>query len=132
MPKKFKSVEKNAKNLPTGKVEDLQWDGEEVQTQSTTNLQDDKGSGQAIILRFFEFGANPEAFKNRKPTAQELFDSHLRGIESLLWGDGLKLYKEVEPRLQFSKNNTRYRFIIACLPTQALVDKPKTLSELLR
>jgi hypothetical protein len=131
--KKFKSVEKNAKNLPTGKVEDIQWEGEEIQTQSETKLESDTGSGKAVVLRFFDFGANVESFKHHKPTAQELFNSHMRGIESLLWRDQLTFYKEVEPRLLFSKDKSKYRFIIACLPStgSALADKPQTLSQLL-
>lgn len=132
MAKKFKSVEKNAVNLPSKKVEDLQWEGEEIQAQSKTKIEEDQGTGIPVVLRFFEFGVNPEAFKNRKPTAQELLNSHLRGIESLLWSDGLTFYKEVEPRLMFSKDNKKYRFIIPCLPTQALIDTPKTLTQLLK
>jgi hypothetical protein len=134
MPKRFKSIEKKAKNLPSKKVEDLQWEGEEIQTESKTRLEEDTGYGHAVVLRFFDFGANVESFKLHKPTAQELFNSHIRGIESLLWRDGLIFFKEVEPRLQFSKDKTKYRFIIAAVPsaTSALVDKPKTITELLQ
>lgn len=133
MAKKFKSIEKNATNLPSKKVEDLQWEGEEVQAESQTKIQEDTGTGHAVVLRFFEFGANVETFKKHKPTAQELFNSHMKGIESLLWRDGLKYFQEVEPRLMFSKDKTKYRFIIACVPSagNVLTDKTKTLSELL-
>ncbi len=133
MAKKFKAIEKDAVNLPSKKVEDLQWEGEEVQTESKTKIEEDQGTGQPVILRFFEFGANFETFKQHKPTAQELFNSHIKGMESLLWSDGLKIYHEVEPRLMFSKDKTKYRFIIPCIPTNgsALVDTPRTLSQLL-
>lgn len=133
MAKKFKAIEKNAVDLPSKKVEDLQWEGEEVQAESKTKIESDKGTGQAVILRFFEFGANFEAFKQHKPTAQELFNSHIKGIESLLWTDGLKIYHEVEPRLMFSKDKTKYRFIIPCIPSNGnvLVDETRTLSQLL-
>lgn len=133
MAKKFKTIEKNAKNTPHADIKDLQWEGEEVQAESTTKIGDDKGSGHAVIIRSFEFSANKDTFRQHKPTAQELFDSHMRGIESLLWRDGLKFYKDVEPRLIFSKGNTSYRFIIACLPSlgNTLVDTPQTLSQLL-
>lgn len=132
--KKFKAIEKNAENLPSKKVEDLHWEGEEVQAHSDTKLEEDRGTGIPIILRFFEFGANFQSFKNHKPTAQELFNSHMRGIESLLWADELTFYKDVEPRLQFSKDGTKYRFIIPCIPRSGsvLVDAPKTLSELVK
>lgn len=131
MAKKFKSVEKNAKNTPSKKVEDIQWEGEEVQAQSDTKLESDLGTGQAVIIRFFEFGADPEMFKQHKPTAQELFNSHRKGIEALLWRDGLKPYEGLEPRLMFSKNQKNYRFIITCIPMNILTDTPRTLSQLL-
>ncbi len=131
--KKFKAIEKHAKATPMGDVKDLKWEGEEMQVESETKIESDTGTGQPIVLRFFDFGANPEVFKKHKPTAQELFNSHIRGIESLLWRDGLRQFKEVEPRLMFSKDKTRYRFIIACVPSlgNVLVDKTQTLSQLL-
>lgn len=128
--KKFKSIEKKAKNLPSNKVEDLKWEGEELAAIAETKISDDKGTGKPYVIRFFDFGVNLETFKQHKPTAQELFNSHRKGIESLLWRDGLKPVQEVEPRLMFSKNNRYYRFVITCEPSY-LVDKPKTLSELL-
>lgn len=126
---KFKTIEKNAKNSP---VKDIQWEGEEVQVQSDTKLESDMGTGHPIVMRFFDFGANKETFKQHKPTAQELFNSHRMGIEALLWRDGLKPLDAVEPRLLFSKNQENYRFVITCTPTQALVDTPKTLSQLIK
>lgn len=130
MAKKFKAIEKNAKNAP---VKDIEWEGEEVGVESDTKLEEDKGTGQEIILRFFDFAANPEVFKNYKPTAQELFDSHRKGIESLLWSDGLSACEAIEPRLLFSKDKSNYRFVISCIKGigNTMVDKPKTLSELL-
>lgn len=131
-PTKFKSIEKNAKDVPS-KDKDILWEGEEVSAQSTTKIESDLGTGQAVVIRFFEFGANPEVFKIHKPTAQELFNSHRKGIESLLWRDGLRPYEGIEPKLMFSKNHKNYRFIITCIPTlgSALVDTPQTLSQLL-
>lgn len=133
-PKKFKAIEKNAKDTPMGDVKELNWEGEEVQAESTTKIEDDQGTGQAVILRFFEFGVNHETFKAHKPTGQELFNSHVKGIQSLLWRDGLKPFEGVEPRLQFSKDKKKYRFILACIPSagNVLTDKPKTLSQLLQ
>ncbi len=131
--KKFKSVEKNAKNLPSNKSEDILWEGEEVTAHSETKIESDLGTGQAIVIRFFEFGANPEVFKIHQPTAQELFNSHRKGIEALLWRDGLKPFEGLEPKLMFSKNKKNYRFIITCVPSlgNTLIDKTQTLSQLL-
>lgn len=125
---KFTALEKDALDAP---VKDIEWEGEEVGYQGKHNLQLDGGTGQAIILRFFDFVANPELFKTRKPTAQELFNTHNKGVQSLLWMDGLKPYEGIEPRLMFSKDKKNYRFVIACIPKEALIDKTKTLSELL-
>lgn len=126
--KKFKVTETNAKDAPT---KDIEWEGEEVQAYSDTKLTDDIGKGTPVIIRVFEFGANIEAFRQHKPSPQELFDSHKKGIESLLWTDGLTSLQGVEPRLIFSKNQQKYRFFITCTPTETLLDNPKTLTELL-
>lgn len=126
---KFKAIEKNPIDRPENEI---QWEGQELGAISDTKLEFDTGVGQAIVLRFFDFGANPEAFKQHIPTAQELFDHHRRGIEALLWKDGLKPYEAMEPRFMISKNKEYYRFIISCIPRagQVLTDKTKTLSEL--
>ncbi len=131
--KRFKLVEKKAKDTPLGDIENLKWEGEELQAESKTKITEDTGVGQAIVLRFFEFGANPESFKIHKPTAQELFNSHLKGIESLLWRDGLKFYHDTPPRLMFSKDSKKYCFIIPCTTTRGslLTQKTQTLSEIL-
>lgn len=133
--KKFKVTEKNAEiksKFSKDSVGDIQWEGEEVTAKSKTVLEDDKGTGQAVVIRFFEFGANPKVFKDHKPTAQELFDSHRRGMESLLWRDGLKPFDGIEPRLMFSKDKRFYRFVLTCIPTigNVLLENPKTLSQL--
>ncbi len=127
--KKFKAIEKDALDAP---VKNVEWEGEEIGAVSKTNIQDDKGEGQTITLRFFDFKANPETFRIQKPTAQQLFNTHLRGIESSLWMNGLKVFSEVTPRLMFSKDKSHYRFIIAAISDGTTLQKDgKALSELL-
>jgi hypothetical protein len=128
--KKFTLTEKDAKDAP---VKDIEWEGEEVGVESTTKLNDDKGTGQKIILRFFTFTANPEVFKQHKPTAQELFNTHQKGMEAMLWADGLTPVNIIEPRLLFSKDNSRYRFVVSCIPSlgQSIIETPQTLTELI-
>ncbi len=126
--KKFKLTELDAKDAP---VKDIEWEGEELGAQSDIKLQDDKGVGQPIVLRFFDFAANPQVFAQHKPTALELFSSHRMGMEALIWKDGLTPHKSIEPRLRFSKDRSQYQFIISCIPNQALVDVPHTLDTLL-
>lgn len=125
MAKKFKVIEKKAN-------EDIPWEGEELQAQSTTPLEADKGQGIEVILRFFDFAADPKVFAEHKPTAQELFDSHRNGITAMLWADGLSPLQEIEPRLILSKDHKIYRFVVSCVPSlgNTVVDKPRTLSEL--
>lgn len=124
---KFKTLEKDAIEAP---IKDIPWEGEELAVESNYKLSDDKGEGRAVVLRFFEFGANTETFKIHKPTAQELFNTHIKGMESLLWRDGLKPFTDVEPRLMFSKDKTKYRFILAAIPLRGDI-KTNTLSQLL-
>lgn len=128
---KFKTFEKDAKNAP---VKNIEWEGEEVYAESDTKLEHDEGKGEPVIIRSFEFGVNPKAFKEHTPTKQELFNSHLRGMESLLWRDGLKPFEGVEPRLIFSKNRRQYRIIVACQPSRGnvLLETPQRLSELIK
>lgn len=123
---KFKAVEKT--------TDHLEWEGQEIGAVSDTHLEFDTGTGQAIVLRFFDFGANPEAFKDHVPSAQELFDSHRKGIEALLWRDGLKPYEAIQPRFMISKNKEYYRFIIGCIPIlgKVLSDTPRTLKDLIK
>jgi hypothetical protein len=126
--KKFKLTELEAKDSP---VKNIDWEGEQLQTESNTKIEQDTGTGQEIVLRFFEFAANPQAFKDHKPTEQELFESHKNGIMALLWSDELRPYEAVEPRIMFSKDKTHYRIIVGCISSSMFVDKSRTLSQLL-
>jgi hypothetical protein len=128
--KKFKVLERDAKEAP---VKDIEWEGEEVGAESTTKLEEDKGTGSEIIMRFFDFASNVEAFKQHRPTEQELFETHRKGIEALLWTDGLAPCYAIEPRLLFSKDKSQYRFVISAIPSvgNTLIDKTKTLTQLL-
>lgn len=119
------------------KLDDVKLDGdkyevEQVQVESKTHLEDDKGKGKELILRFFEYTANPEMFKNKLPSAQELFNAHHREMEIKLWQDGLIPDANIEPRLLLSKNKSHYKFVIGCRlgKGQILTQTPVTLSEL--
>lgn len=129
-PKKFKAIELKPKNSPI--TENLEWEGESIQTESKTKLNEDLGVGAPVIIRTFTFGVNPQAFKEHKPTAQELFNSHLRGLESVLWRDGLRMMKEIEPQFRFSKDKKNYYITLTCEPSlgNVLADIPKTLAQI--
>lgn len=108
------------------------WNVKTVEVTSDTKLEDDKGEGETLTLRFFDFAANPEAFKKHLPTAQELFASHVKQIEVELWKDEWRPAQEVEPRLLLSKDKSHYRIVIAARPARGsfVLDKANTLSEI--
>jgi hypothetical protein len=109
-----------------------QWQVKSMEVESQTHLEDDKGEGNPIKLFFFEFRANPETFARQKPTAQELFNIHLKQMEINMWSQGWSIFTDVNPRLMFAKDKTHYRFIIAGVPSRGrmLNETPKTLMEI--
>lgn len=117
-------------------VKELDYDVSTVQAQSDVKLEDDLGSGHAVIMRMFEFGANPIAFKQYKPTKQELFNSHAKQIELTLWGDGLQVMPEVNPTVTINKKKTKYRIFVGAIANKGVLfshnDKPQTLSKLIK
>lgn len=122
-------IEENTTGTP---VKDILWNANQINTESETHLEDDKGFGQAIVIRTYEFTASPEAFKQHKPSKQELFNSHYQGIEVMLWKDGLKVWPEVLPKVLINKKKTKYRIIVAGIAQkgQTFLEKPKTLAEI--
>lgn len=116
-----------------GDVGDKSWEAKTLAAESTTKLEDDKGEGNAIKLFFYNYQANPEAFKIHKPQAQELFNHHLKQIEIDLWTKGWTIYPEIQPRLMFAKDKSHYRFIVAATPSRGrlLFEQPKTLTEII-
>ena len=128
--KDFKIKEENAE-VPKGSYKDIDWEGQEIEVHS----DELKGgeTGNAVIMRFFDFKANPVAFKANPPTVQDLFNIHSKEIELSLWKDGLKPIIEVQPRFMSSKDKRYYRFVIAATPMrgQMVTQTPKTLTEIL-
>lgn len=102
-----------------------------IEVQSDTHLEDDQGGGGAAIIRMFEFGANPQAFKEYAPTSQELFNSHYKGIETALWKDGMKVMPEVNPRVVVNKKEGKYQIFVGAQPMKGhiLKEQPRTLSQ---
>lgn len=104
-----------------------------VEVQSKTTLQQDEGEGGYVIIRTFTFGMNPEAFKEAKPTKQELFNYHLKGIEIKLWQDGWKIFPEVTPQLTFNLQKLQYSIIVGAIPINkfnTINAEPQTLSQI--
>jgi hypothetical protein len=122
-------VEANAVNSP---VNDILWNASQMDTTSKTTLEEDKGYGEAAIIRMFEFAANPEAFRQHTPTKQELFNTHYKGIEVMLWKDGLKVMPEVDPKVTINSKKTKYRIFVGAKAQrgQQILERPKTLSQI--
>lgn len=100
-----------------------------------THLEDDLGEGNAVVIRCFTFQINlehPERILERRPSKQDLFNSHIRGIETALWKDGLTPHLDLTPRITFDAKKLQYSIFIAAVPMKgwALNEKPQTLSEL--
>lgn len=117
-------------DAPNAPVKDVHYDVKDLEVKSTTNLEEDDGSGGAAIVRCFEFGMNPESFARYTPSKQELFNFHLKGIEFMLWRDGLKIMTDVNPRVVFE--DASYKIFVGAAPAKGhiLYQRPQTLSEL--
>ena len=138
--KKVKSINQETKETHQGDVLEGErvlgkegvWESAQAEVRADTKLTEDKGQGRPIILRSFEFGAKPGAFKDHIPSKQELFNAHFKQIEIILWQDGLTAVREIEPKLQINKKKTHYRIWVAATPQRGavLVERPKTLSQI--
>lgn len=136
MAKKNKTIEVQkfggVEELGTTTLNDHKHELSSVETQSETNLENDTGTGRAVVMRTYTFKLNKDIFKNYVPSKQELFDSHVKGIEMHLWRDGLVLAKEYEPHILFNKKDTYSIFIVATPSTKdVLLESTQTLSEII-
>lgn len=107
---------------------------QQVAAHSKSNLEMDKGEGNVAVMRSFVFGLNPQAFQEARPSKQEIFNAHLKGIEISLWKDGLQIMTDVEPRIMFDVPNMRYTIFVGAKPAKGHIlpwnVKPQTLSEI--
>lgn len=108
----------------------VEWEATQGEVESTTTLEDDKGNGIPIVIRFFEFSANLETFKLYTPTKQELFNSHKEQIAWELKQADLQVYEGFEPKINISKNKKSYRIVVAGLPWGMNRAHIPTLSEI--
>ena len=92
----------------------------------------DPGIGQTVSIRTFGFKMNPNI--KGIPDKQTLFNSHVRQIKTILWGDGLIPLEEVNPRVIINAKKHTYQFFIPCKARREVLfmEKPKNLSEHLK
>lgn len=116
------------------KREDGEYTGQTIEVQSETKLEQDTGTGNAIVLRTYEFRVHPDYLKPeaKLPHPQEIFQSHMKGIAGMLWSDGLTPETGIDPRIIFSRDKKTYLIMVWASPQigQVLTEKPKTLSEI--
>lgn len=135
--KKEGKILNDAKEHPVDKIlkTDEDWQVKSLAAESETKLEDDKGYGQAVTLRHFYFKPNPETFKVKQPTSQELFNAHYKQIEIELWKDGWSVFADVSPRVRFAKDKSHYVIIVGALPARGHIPstslRPKTLTEII-
>lgn len=121
-------------NVDTG-VNGDNYDVKQGEVHSDVHLEEDTGHGGTIVIRSFDFKANPAAFKQRTPSKQELFNAHAKQIEIILWKDGLKVMPEITPKLVLDKKQRGYRIIVGAEPEKGQLitsrdqDKFQTLSQ---
>ena len=92
--------------------EEGDYTGQTIEVHSETRLEQDKGEGHGVVMRTFEFAASPIIFQNGTPHPQDIFNSHLKGIEATLWQDGLEPMIELEPRLIFTRDKSKYLILV--------------------
>ncbi len=110
------------------------YQGQTIEVRSDTKLEEDLGTGEVAILRTFKFTANPEIFNKGNPSPQEIFESHRRGIEGLLWQDGMTPDKTLESKFILLDDRSAYFIQIWARPQmgQVTLDKTRTLSEIIK
>lgn len=116
----FEAVEKNAPETGT----DITWYGKEDQTEDRSIH--DKGEGETVVVRLFEFAFRPDLAK--LPTREELLTpSYIKHIDGELWGDGLR--RVTEPRIHIDK--TGCKIFVPCVAAtgQSHLEEPKLLQE---
>ncbi len=110
----------------------VDWAAQTIEAKSETHLEDDQGGGGSAIIRCFEFGLNPVAFHEAKPTKQDLFNWASRAIEMKLWQDGLKVMDEVNPRITVNEKKGTFSIFVGAKPQKGhiLREQPQTLKQL--
>lgn len=118
-----------------GKESVVNYDVKKGEVHSDTHLEDDEGFGKTIVIRSFDFKANPVAFKQYTPSKQELFNAHAKQIEIQLYADGLQPMDDVKVQVMLSKKRDGYRIVVGAEPRKGQIitrrdqDKIQTLSQ---
>ena len=119
--KQFKFTEEDAVNSP---VKDIQWEGEQVETEPQVLMND--GTGTPIIMRVFDFNLPP---LEELPNKEQLLAFHKTKITAFLWRDELVPIEEF--KLIFSKDKKHFRIFATCQAKQGstILERPQLLQQ---
>lgn len=110
------------------------WHTKTLAADSETKLEDDKGEGDVITLRFFQFAVNPEEFAKHQPTAQELMNNHSKQIQIELWKDEWEVIPSIAPRVVFTPDKKFYIIEVTARPAKgsklSIQNSPQVLKDL--
>jgi hypothetical protein len=118
-----------------GTESSVHYNVKEGEVHSDIHLEDDEGFGKTIVVRSFDFKANPAAFHAHTPSKQEIFNAHAKQIEAYLWEDGLQPMPDVNIQVILSKKREGYRIVVGAEPRKGQIisrrdqDKIQTLSQ---
>lgn len=121
LPKSFELVEEDAVGAP---VKDIKWYGKEDQTDFSEF--NDKGQGEKVLIRLFEFKFRPDLEK--LPTKEEILTpEYTNHLKNLLWGDGLRVV--LEPRIHIDKEGCKIFVPCQAALGQTFLEEAKLLQE---
>ena len=111
------------------KDEDLEigehkWYGREDRTEET-KFQD-RGTGEVVVIRLFEYKFPPTL--EILPTEEQILTpAYLRDLNTLLWGDALRLV--TKPRVEIQKSGCRIFAPCVARTGQSFTESPKSIQE---
>jgi len=121
----FQLTEENAKDSP---VQNIEWEGKEVETEATPLMNDE--SGKPIILRVFDFDL-PPIKEGELPTREELINFHKTKITGFLWRDELVPVQEF--KAIYSKDKRHFRIFATCQAKagSTILERPQVLQKII-
>jgi len=118
--KNFEVIEKDSEVTNS----DIKWYGKEDQTEE--KLMHDKGVGEAVLIRLFEFKFPPTLEK--LPTKEEILTpEYIRHLRATLWADALRLI--MEPRVVIDKESCKIFAPCQATTGNSFLEEPKTIQE---
>lgn len=103
------------------------WYGKEDKTEE--KLLHDKGTGEPVVIRLFEFKLQPNL--DKLPTKEEILTpEYIKYLKVSLWADALRLV--MEPRVVIDKESIK--IFAPCQATigNSFLEEPKTIQEWIR